>query len=99
MKIAMYAVLVVAVAVLAWSIYSMVQPAGVQNNAQNFEYYQNQNLQTGSECGDMEDLANVQHLSHHPERFGECIKQVDAGVFEKAVGQSKESYMAANGIQ
>ena len=99
MKIAMYAVLAVALAVLGWSIYTMVNPVGVQKNDQNFQYYQNLNAQTGSECGDMTDLSNVQHLSHHPDRFADCIKQVDPEIFEKAVSQSKESYMAANGIQ
>ena len=61
--------------------------------------YQAQAKQAGSECGDMKDLGNVQHLSHHPDRFADCIKQVDPQVFEQAVGQTKEEYMGANGIQ
>src|SRR3989344_5878473 len=93
----LYGAVIFGVAILAWSITSLFQSNTV--GSAKYNYYQAQAQQSGSECGDMTDLANVQHLSHHPDRFGNCIKQVDAQIFEQAVGQSKEAYMAANGIQ
>ena len=92
----LYGVIIFGIAILVWSLTSMMQTNAV--GGAKYNYYQNQNLQTGSECGDMTDSANVQHLSHHPDRFGNCIKQVDPQIFEQAVGQSKEEYMKEKGI-
>ena len=91
------AVIIFGIAIFVWSLTSMMQTNSVGGS--KFNYYQNQNLQTGSECGDMTDPANVQHLSHHPDRFGDCIKNVDPQIFEQSVGQKKEDYIKANGIQ
>lgn len=49
-------------------------------------------------CGDLSNSANIQHLSHHPSIYGECIKLVDAQKFYAAVGVSKEEYMTRNGM-
>src|SRR3989338_1397985 len=98
-KYAMYVIVIFAVAILGWTFYSAFQANSTAPGSAQYNYYQEKNLQAGSECGDMTDLANVQHLSHHPDRFGNCIKQVDAQIFKQAVGQSKEEYMKQNNIQ
>ena len=39
------------------------------------------------ECGNVNDAKNVQHLSHHPDRFKACYPYVDPAFFKSAVGQ------------
>ncbi len=41
-----------------------------------------------NECGDLNDDANVQHLGHHPDRYAECLKQVDGAVLKRATGKT-----------
>jgi len=51
------------------------------------------------ECGDITANSNVQHLSHHPATYGECIKLVSPEKFREATGTDKSTYMRQNGIQ
>lgn len=51
-----------------------------------------------SECGDITSLSNVQHLSHHPDKYAACIKLVDPAIFKEAVGTDKAEFMQKNGI-
>jgi|SRR3989344_3552043 len=92
----LYVVIVFGVAVLAWSVTSMLNINAV--GSEKYNYYKAQAQQAGNECGDMKDLSNVQHLSHHPEQFADCLKQVDPQIFEQAVEQKKEDYMKEKGI-
>ena len=92
----LYGAVIFGVVVLAWSITSLFQSNAV--GSAKYNYYQSQAQQAGSECGDMKDLSNVQHLSHHSEQFADCLKQVDPQIFEQAVGQKKEDYMKEKGI-
>jgi len=94
-KMLVYAVVIFAVAVLAWSITTMAN--GSKTNAQ-YQYYNNLQQQSTSGCGDLADNGNVQHLSHHPEQYAECIKQVDAQKFKEAVGTDKDTFMKNNNI-
>ena len=93
----MYGAIVVAVLLLAWSAYAYMFPAKptgwatdtsgqVVNSQQNLQYFQQVAQQTGSECGDVTDVSNVQHLSHHPDRYAECLKKVDSAFLKKATG-------------
>lgn len=93
----LYAVIIFGVAILAWSITSIFQSNAV--GSVKYNYFQNQAQQSGNECGNMTDKANVQHLSHHPDRVANCIKQVDPQIFEQMVGENKETWMKKNGIQ
>lgn len=54
---------------------------------------------SSDQCGDLNDLSNVQHLSHHPNIYADCIKKVDSQKFYEAVGMTKEQYMKQNNIQ
>jgi len=54
---------------------------------------------SSDQCGDLNNLSNVQHLSHHPDIYADCIKKVDAQKFYEAVGVTKEQYMKQNNIQ
>lgn len=40
-----------------------------------------------SECGDLADAKNVQHLSHHPDKYSQCLRQVDPQVLKSATGK------------
>lgn len=93
-KIISYAGILVAVFVLSWAIISLLNPSAASKP--KYSVTAAQNADNG--CGDMADLSNVQHLSHHPDQFGNCIRQVDSKVFEQATGQKKEDYMKANNI-
>lgn len=53
----------------------------------------------GTGCGDLTDPGNVQHLSHHPSQYADCIKQVSPEVFKQATGTDKNTFMQQNGIK
>jgi len=91
-NILLYGIVAVAVAILAWTVFSILG-AGV--GSANYNYYQQQNA---GGCGDLNDVTNVQHLSHHPSQYADCIKQVSPEVFKQAVGTDKETFMRQNGI-
>lgn len=88
-----YFAIAVGILLLMFTIYSSVQAsAGAPENIAA-----QPNLPP-VECGDIKDISNVQHLSHHPDKFGGCIELVDAAIFENAVGQKKEDYIKSNGL-
>jgi len=84
-KIFLYALIAVSAAVLLWSIFNTLQINSTSNHA--------------SGCGDLTDLSNIQHLSHHPQQYAECIKLVSDEKFQQAVGISKSQFMQQNGIK
>lgn len=88
-NIAIYGVLAIAIAVLIYSAFSIINPA------KPVQQYQSS---LGDACGDLNDLANIQHLSHHPEQYEECIKKVDPALFKQAVGEDLNSFLARNGL-
>ena len=93
-----YAAIIAALVVLGWVFLSSFQKSGPApvNSANNYA----PGLATGNDnCGNLTDLANVQHLSHHPGTFADCIKKVDPVVFKQAVGMDKDAYMSKNGIK
>lgn len=89
-NLAVYGVLAVAIAVLLFSVFSMINPV---KPAQNLQYQS-----TADACGDLDDLANIQHLSHHPAQYEECIKKVEPQRFKEAVGEDLNSFMSRNNI-
>ncbi|MBI4361332.1 hypothetical protein HY572_06195 [Candidatus Micrarchaeota archaeon] len=90
-----YVVVFVAVMALAFAFF-VYAPGGVQKDAggnvlaggQNFQFYQQKAAALGNECGDLNDESNVQHLSHHPDRYADCLKQVEPGALQKATGKT-----------
>ncbi len=46
-----------------------------------------------SDCGDLEDPSNIQHLSHHPSRYQECLRQIDPVKFKEATGDDISDYL------
>lgn len=50
-------------------------------------------------CGDLSDISNIQHLSHHPQQYAECINLVSDEKFKEAVGTGKSEFMQQNGIR
>ncbi len=94
-KIVVYSAVIVVVAVLAWSITTMAN--GFKSNPQ-YQYYQNLAKQSDSGCGDLTETGNIQHLSHHPEQYVECIKKVDPQKFKEVVGQDMDSFLKSKGL-
>ncbi len=90
-NLAIYGVLAVAIAVLLFSVFSMINPV---KPAQNLQYQS----QAVDACGDLNDLANIQHLSHHPEQYKNCIKKVEPSLFKQAVGEDLDSFLSKNNI-
>lgn len=88
----LYGIVAAAVAILAWAVLSIL---GTGEGSANYNYYQQQNA---GGCGDLNDAANVQHLSHHPSQYADCIKQVSPEIFKQAVGTDKNAFMRQNGI-
>ncbi len=92
----LYGLIFVGVALLAWSLFSTFSqprldrdPRGLLlQSAANEQYFAAQAQSAGSECGDVKDEANVQHLSHHPDRFAECLGQVEPSFLKKATGKT-----------
>lgn len=97
----LYAVIFGAVLVLSWSAFSTFSkpqldrdPRGLLlETASNEQYFAAQAQQVGSECGDLQDEANVQHLSHHPDRFAQCLRQVTPAFLKKATGKTLEEIL------
>lgn len=95
---------------IGFSVFSPQQPAGddsefvefdsqgdVVQSQQNYQYFSQQaGQQPGSECGNLRDTANVQHLSHHPDRYVDCLRQVDPAFLKQATGQSYEEIVGAS---
>lgn len=91
-NILLYGIVAAAVAILAWAVFSIV---GTGEGSANYNYYQQANA---GGCGDLTDVSNVQHLSHHPSQYADCIRQVSSEVFKQATGTDKTTYMEQNGI-
>ncbi|MBI2444888.1 hypothetical protein HYV43_00685 [Candidatus Micrarchaeota archaeon] len=99
MKYLEYAVVFGVVLVLAFA-FLVYRPAGSQTgpgslvpNGQNFQYYQQKAAALGNECGDLKDEGNVQHLSHHPERYAACLKQVEPVFLQQATGKTLQQLL------
>ena len=98
----MYGLFFLTVMLLAWSAFAFFAKPSFTADAQgnvlqtqsNYQYFQEQAAQSGSECGDLNDEANVQHLSHHPDRFENCLRQVDPAFLRKATGKTLEQILA-----
>ena len=71
--------------VLAFSIYTMVFPARLENNQANFQTYETLRQASSSQCGDLTDPSNIQHLSHHTE-LKPCLDQVDPVLRKQVLG-------------
>ena len=95
-----YAMVAIAIATLAFAVFSYntpaAQPAAGQANAIALQQglaasgalASSGAFAASSQCGDLNDDANVQHLSHHPDRYANCLKQVEAAVLKKATGKT-----------
>jgi hypothetical protein len=94
----LYGVLFVSVALLTWSIVSFFQPLPVQvqkdssgnllNTSSNFQVYSSE-----SGCGNLTDPSNIQHLSHHPSMYADCLKQVNATLLQEATGRTLQQIL------
>lgn len=89
-----YTILGIGIILLVWVAFSAFQdPGQLENNAANFQYYQQQAAAAGSECGDINDIKNIQHLSHHPDRYQQCYKLIDPQKFKEATGQDISEFL------
>lgn len=94
----LYVAIIVSALVLGWVFWSSFNSSPAANPASSSPY--SPGLATGNDdCGDLTDTSNVQHLSHHPGQFADCIKKVDPAIFRQAVGKDKDAYMAESGIK
>ncbi|MBI5133554.1 MAG: hypothetical protein HZA83_02470 [Thaumarchaeota archaeon] len=100
--------LVFGVLVLAWVFYSAFQitetsyyaqnslPTNSQANVPQSSLAQQttqQQTQIPAKCGNIEDPQNIQHLSHHPDQFQDCLKLVDPVKFKNAVGRDVSEFL------
>ncbi|HIH19909.1 TPA: hypothetical protein HA244_01435 [Candidatus Micrarchaeota archaeon] len=91
-----YGLLFMAVLVLAWTVFSVFSKPKLDLDAQgkvletasNEQYFQQQAAQVGNECGNLKDEATVQHLSHHPSQYAQCLRQVDPAFLKQATGKT-----------
>ncbi len=94
-NIVLYIAIVAAVLVLGWVLWSSYAGTGTVPAANTYS-----SPASGSDdCGDLSDSSNVQHLSHHPSQYAECIKKVDPAVFKQAVGKDKDAFLSENGLE
>ena len=92
----MVGLLVAALAVALWvgySAFAAPAPAVVENTETNRVYFEQQAAASSNECGDLNDPQNIQHLSHHPDRYQDCLRQVDPAKFREAVGDDLSNYL------
>ncbi|VVB61408.1 Uncharacterised protein [uncultured archaeon] len=100
-----YAIVAVAIAVVVWAALSTFglntgKTASYNSNqasSQGMDAMHSSGMNAG-ECGDLNEVGNVQHLSHHPSQYADCLKQVSPTVFKQATGTDKEAFMQQNGI-
>lgn len=92
-NILLYGIILAVVVILVWAVFSII---GTGVGSANYNYYQQANA---GGCGDLNDVANVQHLSHHPSQYADCIKQISPEMFKQAVGTDKDAFMQQNGIK
>lgn len=90
-NLAIYGVIVFAIMVLAFSAFSILNPSKPS-------FQQQYQTSSADACGDLNDIANIQHLSHHPEQYKDCIKKVEPQRFKEAVGEDLNSFMARNAL-
>jgi hypothetical protein len=95
-----YVILFAGFLLLAWSAVSVLKTNPSDNDSlkyspENHAYYEAKALESGSECGDLTDEKNVQHLSHHPSRYADCLKQVDPALLQKASGKTLQEILGA----
>ncbi len=92
-----YVILFAGFLVLAWSAVSILktnsQDNALEYSPQNQAYYEAKALESGSECGNLADEKNVQHLSHHPARYADCLKQVKPTLLQKASGKTLQQIL------
>lgn len=87
-NVVIYGVLAIAIAVLIYSAFSILNPAKAPQQYQA----------PVDACGDLNDIANIQHLSHHPAQYEECLKKVNPEKFKEAVGEDLNTFMSRNNI-
>ena len=100
---AMYGLVAVALLVLGYGLFGM--PSAQQQSA-TIAYSQpaagayqfsQQQATVPPECGNINDPANLQHLSHHPDQFQACYKVVDPVKFRAAVGRDVSEFIGQGG--
>ncbi|MBI2970941.1 MAG: hypothetical protein HYY37_00815 [Candidatus Aenigmarchaeota archaeon] len=87
----MYAAVAVGIAVLVFVALFISQ----QGSREQYKSLPNYGT---NDCGDMQDHANIQHLSHHPGQYADCLRQVDPQLFYDATGEQLSDFLAKNGI-
>src|SRR5512143_1013633 len=90
-----YGVVIIAgVALLVFSLLSaLAPPAAAQGQPPGYQPPALSGTAVPPECGDINDPANLQHLSHHPDRFQACYRVVDPAKFKAATGQDVSSFI------
>ena len=90
----MYAVAAIALLVLGYGVFAMPtrQQADFSASAGGAAQFAAP-AQIPAKCGNINDPAQWQHLSHHPDQFQECYRVVDPAKFKAAVGQDVSVFM------
>ncbi len=91
-----YLALAIVVLVLAFTAYGVfavqtsIESSGSKDALQNVQLAV---ANVPSECGDITDLKNVEHLSHHPDKYGQCYPFVNPATFKQATGQDISNFI------
>jgi len=66
----------------------------VVKSSANQQYFAQSGAGASQECGgDLNDVSFVQHLSHHPEQYADCLKKVDPDFLKEATGFTLEQIL------
>lgn len=95
MRAALYPVLAgVAVLSLLFVVFSLFNAGSVgTSSGSNVVAGNSASLVAPSDCGDLKSSVNIQHLSHHPDRYQACLKLIDPSDFKSATGQDLSAFL------
>ncbi|PIN98793.1 MAG: hypothetical protein COT90_02730 [Candidatus Diapherotrites archaeon CG10_big_fil_rev_8_21_14_0_10_31_34] len=78
------------------TVISTDEKGVVLKTEENQKIFEEQAIELDSKCGDLEDKENIQHLSHHPGMYMECLEQVDSEKLMEATGKTLEEILGQN---
>lgn len=73
-----------------WTMNKINASAGAVTTQTQVKSVANSLLVNGIDpaCGNLTDTANIQHLSHHPSQYKECLEKIDSQLLKDATGKT-----------
>lgn len=90
-----YVMIAFAVGVVVFSLAAFTASPALAPRAGTTVYKQPVSLQqpVASSCGDLTSAVYVQHLSHHPGIYADCLKQVDPAFLKQVTGRTLQQIL------